>query len=102
MTTTPKTYAPTKPAADVPHIELTPVQSSQLAAIGWDPDTSTLAIRFPDRGSKPGGLYHYADFGQEDWAALCQAESKGSHFLRNIKGAGDRFPCHRIVESDPA
>lgn len=96
----------TKPApapainfADAPAIELTPVESSQLAAFGHDPATDTLAIRFNGYGGKPGSLYHYRNFGETDFAALRDAESKGSHFLRNIKPHADRYPCVRIIET---
>lgn len=98
-TTTPKTYAPAKPADQVPAIELAPVESSQLAAVGYDAATATLAIRFNGKGDKPGSLYHYANFGETDWAALRDAESKGSHFIRQIKPHADRYPCVRIIEA---
>lgn len=44
---------------EVPHIELTPVESSQIAAIGHNPATNTLAIQFKGKGDKPGSIYHY-------------------------------------------
>lgn len=99
MNEKPKTYAPTKPADQVPAIELAPVESSQLAAVGYDAATATLAIRFHGKGDKPGSLYHYANFGETDWAALRDAESKGSHFIRQIKPHADRYPCCRIIET---
>lgn len=90
---------PTANFADVPNIELTPVESSQLAAYGHDPATGTLAIRFHGHGGKPGSLYHYANFGETDMAAFRDADSKGSHFLRTIKPHADRYPCTRILET---
>lgn len=98
-TTKPRTYAPSKPADQAPAIELTPVESSQLAAFGWDADSKTLAIRFHGKDGKPGGLYHYANFGETDYAALRDAASKGSHFLRAIKPHVGRYPCCRIIET---
>lgn len=98
-TTKPRTYAPSKPAAQAPAIGLTPVESSQLEAYGYDPETSTLAIRFKGHGGKPGSLYHYANFSETDQAALRDAESKGSYFIRNIKPHADRYPCTRIIET---
>lgn len=97
--TKPRTYAPAKPADQVPTIALTPVESSQLEAIGYDADSQTLAIRFHGKGGKPGGLYHYANFSETDQAALRDAESKGSYFIRNIKPHPDRYPCCRIIEA---
>jgi hypothetical protein len=72
-------------------MKLKPVTSSQLAAIGYDPETQTLAIEF-----KSGGRYHYANFSPEDWAKLESAESVGSHFYRNIKPFPDRHPYTKI------
>lgn len=95
----PRTYAPAKPAAEVPAIELAPVESSQLEAFGYDPERQLLAIRFHGHGGKPGSLYHYANFGETDYAALRDAESKGSHFIRNIKPHADRYPCYRVIET---
>lgn len=98
-TTKPRTYAPSKPAAQAPAIGLTPVESSQLEAYGYDPTTNTLAIRFKGHGGKPGSLYHYANFSETDYAALRDAASKGSHFLRSIKPHQGRYPCTRIIET---
>lgn len=80
-------------------IAMQPAESSQLEAIGFDPATATLAVRFKGRGDKPGSLYHYANFGETEWAALQDAESKGSHFIRNIKPHADRYPFRRILET---
>lgn len=60
----PKTYTPpqgfeTEPR---PQIQLNQVESSQVEAIGYDPETKTLAVRFT-RG--PGAIYHYLDVSPE-------------------------------------
>lgn len=66
-------------------IALTTVKSSQIAAIGHDPATNTLAIRF-NGGQK---LYHYEGFTAEDFAKFKSAESIGKHFGAHIRG---KFP----------
>lgn len=65
-------------------MELTPVDSSLVAAHGYDEDTNTLHIQF-----KKGGTYTYANVPPEKYAALTSAESFGSHFLKNINGVHD-------------
>ena len=95
----PRTATPTANFAEVPAIPLTPVDSSQLEAYGHDAPTATLAIRFKGFGGKPGSLYHYANFGDTDMARFRDAESKGSHFIRQIKPHADRYPCTRIIET---
>ena len=84
-------------------IHLTPVESSQLSAYGYDAASQTLAIRFKGRGDQPGSLYHYHNFGETDWQAFQDAPSKGSHFIRNIKPHarrdGGRYPFQRIPEA---
>lgn len=90
-----------QPAPRAPNIrEMIAVSSSQLAAIGHDPDTNTLAIRFNGKGDKPGSLYHYDNFTAYQFAELTSAESKGSYFIRNVKNN----PAHpyRRVEEKPA
>ena len=80
-------------------IPLTPVTSSQIEAIGHDPESNTLAVRFKGKGERPGTLYHYQNFDSEAFEAFNAAESKGSHFIRNIKPATDRHPYSRIDEA---
>lgn len=82
-----------------PDIPLTPVESSQIAAIGYDQASQTMAIRFKGKGDAPGSLYHYADVSPEDWAAFRDAESIGSHFYRHIKPYPGKFPYTRIPEA---
>ena len=55
-------------------IEMVPCKSSQIAAIGHDPETNTLAIQFPSK-TGTGSVYHYQNFTAEDFAAFSAAES---------------------------
>lgn len=71
----------------IPNITMKPVESSQLAAIGHDPVTNTLAIRFKShQENKPEATYHYQGFTAEDFEKFEKADSQGSHFYKNIKG----------------
>ena len=63
-------------------IELTPVDSTMLKAIGYDPEAKELHVRFATNGP----LYIYHDVPPEAHAALMAAESKGKHFGQHIKG----------------
>lgn len=80
------------PAA-IPNVALTPVESSQIAAIGHQ-DT-TLAIQFHGRGGKPGAIYHYPGFSAQEYVAFTRAESLGSHFAQHIK---TRTEYYRLPE----
>jgi hypothetical protein len=62
-------------------IALVPVESNQVAAIGYDPVTKTLAVSFT-RGS---ALYQYPAVEPETHAAFMAAESVGKFFAANIK-----------------
>ena len=44
-----------------PVIALSPVKSSQIAAIGHDPITNTMAIQFASK-TGAGSVYHYEGF----------------------------------------
>lgn len=78
-----------------PVIALTPVVSSQLAAIGHCAETNTLAIQFTGKAG-PGHLYHYQNFTPEQFAALKGAESVGKHFYAHIKPFADKHPHEKI------
>lgn len=78
-------------------MDMKKVDSSQIAEIGHDPDTNTLAIRFKGVGG-PGGLYHYPNVTAEKFKAFSAAKSLGKHFHTHIKGHKDH-PHKKIDES---
>lgn len=81
-------------------IAMDSVESSQIASIGHDAETNTLAIRFASKkDGSPGSLYHYSNFTAEDFAAFKSAESTGSHFKTFIKPHAAKFPYVKIVEA---
>jgi hypothetical protein len=76
-----------------PPIELHPVKSSQVSAIGYDPTTQTLAVRFT-RGT--GAIYHYPNVKPEDHLAFVNAPSIGIHFGQHIK----KLPFEKFAPED--
>jgi hypothetical protein len=80
-------------------ITMNPVVSSQIDAIGHDPETGTLAIQFKAKPGTdaPGSVYHYSNVDAEKFAALAGAESTGSHFYKHIKPFKDDFPYTRML-----
>lgn len=83
-------------------VELNPVDSSQITAIGHNAAASVLAIRFKGWGGKPGSLYFYGNFGADQFQQFQKAESKGAFFGANIKNNVARHPFVKIVESKDA
>ncbi|WP_269497754.1 KTSC domain-containing protein [Castellaniella sp. S9] len=81
-----------------PIIVMDSVESSQVAAIGHDPATNTLAIRFPKNRRGVSSVYHYANFTAEQFEAFKAAQSKGSHFGKFIKRCPDQFPYENVTE----
>lgn len=65
-----------------PAIDLTPVTSNQIKAVGYDAATKTLAITFT-RG--PGNVYTYDGIEPEAHEAFINAESLGKHFGEHIQ-----------------
>ncbi|MDQ7745413.1 KTSC domain-containing protein [Hydrogenophaga pseudoflava] len=63
-------------------IAMTPVQSNQVAAVGYDAATKTLAVTFT-RG--PGHIYHYPNVEEKTHQEFMAAESKGTFFGKHIK-----------------
>ena len=76
-------------------IPLTPCDSRQLAAHGYDPATKTLAIQFKQK-SGVTHPYHYPCT-QEQYDALCAAESPGHHFNTHFKNN----PAHPFTKMVP-
>ena len=79
---------------------LKPVESSQLAAMGYCPEEGRLVIQFKPRKrdpeGTPGPVYHYPHTAEE-WAAFEAAPSKGSHLI-GIKKNVEKWP-HTLLEA---
>lgn len=58
----------------------TSVTSSNLASVGYDPDSETLEITF-----KSSGTYVYFGVPHSAYAGLMSAYSKGSYFAAHIR-----------------
>lgn len=84
-------------------IPMEQVESSQIAEIGHDATTNTLAIRFTAKPGHRGSLYHYDNFTTETFQAFRSADSIGSFFHKNIKHRDDLYPFKKIDEQpEPA
>jgi hypothetical protein len=64
------------------------VDSSAIASLGYSAETSTLEVEF-----RSGAIYRYEAVPAEAYRSLLEAESKGAHLNRFIKG---RFRYDRI------
>ena len=85
------------PTTENKTIALNSVKSSQIAAIGHDPETNTLSIQFVSRDeTKPGSVYHYENFTSEDFTVFKEAESIGSHFYKYIRPNTEKYPYRKI------
>ncbi len=60
---------------------LTEVESTNLQAAGYAPETKTLTIQFRSGGA----VFDYADVPQDLFDSLMAAESKGKFFIKEIK-----------------
>ncbi|MBI1979887.1 MAG: KTSC domain-containing protein [Elusimicrobia bacterium] len=60
-----------------------PVQSSNLASVGYDPTNSTLEVEF-----RHGGIFQYFGVPQYVYDGLLSASSKGTYFDQHVKKAG--------------
>jgi len=67
-------------------MELKSVNSSNLKAVGYDPENSTLQIEFLN-----GGLYEYYNVPESIYKGLMAASSHGSYFDQYIKKGGYRY-----------
>jgi KTSC domain-containing protein len=69
-------------------IEMVPVESSNLLAVGYDEPTATLYVAF-----KGGTLYAYDGVPPAAHTALMAAESKGKHLNAAVKGV---YPYRKL------
>lgn len=60
----------------------TPVNSSNITSVGYDPATMTLEVEFSG-----GALYQYFDVPEVVHEELMAAESKGTYLSAQIKGS---------------
>ncbi len=60
-----------------------PVDSSNLASVGYDSDAKILEIEF-----NSGGIYQYFDVPESVYEGLMSASSHGTYFDQNIKNGG--------------
>lgn len=59
----------------------TPVQSSNILSVGYDPSSLTLEVEF-----KNGTVYQYFDVPQSTFDALLAASSVGQYLNTNVRG----------------
>lgn len=81
-------------------IAMKPVTSTQLAAVGYDPESKTMAVQFhpsKSRGEAEGPVYHYTGVEQDDHDKLVGAESVGKHFAAHVKFS---FPYEKQERRD--
>jgi hypothetical protein len=70
-------------------MEMTPVSSTNLASVGYDPTTHVLCIEF-----RNGGVYEYYNVPESEYQGLMSASSKGAYHHQHIKG---RYSYSRIT-----
>ena len=58
-----------------------PVESSDLASVGYDERRLVLEIEF-----RSGGIYRYHEVPKETYSGLMGSQSKGRFFAKNIRG----------------
>jgi hypothetical protein len=73
-------------------MELIPVTSSTIKAIGYDAATRTLRVQFL-RGKSP--IWEYSPITQEAFNDFMAADSLGSHFHKHIK-MNDRVTAKQV------
>jgi len=65
-----------------------PVNSTNIAAVGYDPEAQLLEVEFVN-----GGVYQYSNVGQHTHDEFMNSSSKGSYHANFIKKL---FACTRV------
>lgn len=71
---------------------LVPVQSSDISAAGYDPDSGEMQIQF----RKEGTIYSYQNIPPALYEAFITASSKGSFFAQNIRKYPALYPYTKL------
>jgi hypothetical protein len=66
-------------------MQMIPVSSSAISAVGYDPQTLRMKIKFTQ-----GHSYDFCRVPQHIYDALIRSYSKGTYYNHNIK---DRYTC---------
>ena len=66
-------------------MDMIPVRSSAISAVGYDPDTLRMYIRF-----QQGHTYTFCRVPQHIFDGLLSATSKGTYYDHHIR---DRYQC---------
>jgi hypothetical protein len=66
----------------------TPVRSSNIRSVGYDPVSQTLEVEFHS-----GSIYQYSGVPETIYQGFMCAASKGSYFHAHVKG---RYPYTKV------
>ncbi len=69
--------------------ELTPVSSSNVEAVGYNPDEQIVFVKYSTQK-----VYAYKGVSQFEYENLIYASSIGSYLHRNYKNV---YPCERVA-----
>lgn len=77
----------------------TKIDSSLLASAGFDEAAQTIEVEFaPRKGQATGDVYQYGPCSKEVWESFQAAESRGKHFLSQIK---PKFAATKVPPPKP-
>lgn len=77
----------------------TPVSSSNVRSVGYDPETMTLEVAFVAKGNRPTPVYRYAGVPQTVFDEFMASSSKGKYLNGLIKGV---YSATRAPDEDPS
>jgi hypothetical protein len=69
-------------------MDRTPIRSSDIRSVGYDPASKALEVEFHS-----GGLYQYSGVSEATYQGFMRAASKGSYFHDHIK---NQHPGSRV------
>lgn len=86
-----------------PPIALARVKSEQLAMLGYEPETQTMAAQFRPKELGPAHVYCYSPITAEQFEEARKPETTGSQFRAIIKGvAFKKYAPEPIPDADAA
>lgn len=78
-------------------VKMVPVSSSNMAALGYDPDSQVLTVQFHGKDEKSGRVYQYQNVPAWLYGDMLGSDSVGMFFNQTIRANGQLYPF-KVVE----
>lgn len=81
-------------------LKLSPVSSSMLTGVGYDPETKTMQVSFNTKKNGLVSIETYPGVTEAQFSQFMMADSQGKYFLANFKMWPGKFKSHDVIPGE--